>query len=605
MGHWEFETVKPSHVRMEVTQGDQFNNDEVGLAEALVREAIQNSSDAACNGGPVKVRFAIGELSGEYARELSTIVSPLHTHLRECGVDTGPMEQNSFRVLTIEDFNTQGLTGSRTEVDKGDFDRFWRAVGDSGKRGKEGGRWGLGKLVYSSASAIKVFFGLTVTGDNPEPALLGQVVLANHRIGNTFHPAHGFYLGGRSQPLDLQAPVCDQQEIDFFRRIGSLFRTSQTGLSIIVPWLLDGIDEEAIIAGVITNYYFPILAGKLVVEVGGVIIDKESFLSIALSHKPVHEVPFDFVKKISDTIDSEGAIVAQVPIGNQELGERAFTADEIASLKQKFSAGELVRVRVPVLLKPKNDDDRTSYVTLYLQGLPEDKKPFALVARGPITLPGERRYFGTCAAYGALIANEENVAAFLGDAENPAHTAWNTKANKLAERWRSPAQTLSTIRHALRQFYNLVADQTESEDADALIDIFSIMDRTQSSHSRRRGSPKPKPSPVARVKAINIRKRKGGFDLVPGPGAVDWTFPKTMRLRVAYDMIGANPFRMHSPFDFDFGKRGADIAIEAENAVFEPLKSNILKVVAESEDFRLEVRGFDERRDLVIDARAQ
>jgi hypothetical protein len=44
MGYWEFDQANPSSVRMEVTQGDQFNNDEVGLAEALVREAIQNSS---------------------------------------------------------------------------------------------------------------------------------------------------------------------------------------------------------------------------------------------------------------------------------------------------------------------------------------------------------------------------------------------------------------------------------------------------------------------------------------------------------------------------------------------------------------------------------
>lgn len=42
MGHWEFDTVKASSVRMEVTQGDQFNNDEVGLAEALVLISAEN-----------------------------------------------------------------------------------------------------------------------------------------------------------------------------------------------------------------------------------------------------------------------------------------------------------------------------------------------------------------------------------------------------------------------------------------------------------------------------------------------------------------------------------------------------------------------------------
>ena len=55
MGHWEFDTIKPSSVRMEVTQADQLNNDEVSLAEALVRESIQNSSDAFNGEGLVKV----------------------------------------------------------------------------------------------------------------------------------------------------------------------------------------------------------------------------------------------------------------------------------------------------------------------------------------------------------------------------------------------------------------------------------------------------------------------------------------------------------------------------------------------------------------------
>ncbi len=604
MGYWEFDTVRPSSVRMEVTQGDQFNNDEVGLAEALVREAIQNSSDASINSRPVKVRFAIREVSGSDVPDFASQFQELRPHFDECGIDTTPLDDSTFRVLTIEDFNTKGLTGSRTEIDKGNFDRFWRAVGDSGKKGKEGGRWGLGKLVYSSSSALKLFFGLTVTTDDPEPCLLGQAVLVNHRIGDNFHPAHGFYFEGRSHPLDLQVPIRAQQELDFFRRLGALSRTSQTGLSLIIPWLLDGIDEEAIIAGVITNYYFPILAGKLIVEVGDVVIDRDSFLSIAAVHKPVHQVPFDFVKKISASISTQCEIVARKPIGNSELDDEAFSPESIALMKERFSAGELVRVRVPVVIKPKDAEDRTSYVDLYLQSLPQGEKPYALIARGPITLPGERRYFGTAAAYGALIANEESVADFLGDAENPAHTAWNTKAHKLAERWRNPAQTLAAVRHSLRQFYALVADQAESKDTEALIDIFAILDQTQSAGARKRKSQKPKPTIEPRVKSLSIRQRKGGFDLVPGPGAAEWDFPKTIRVRVAYDMIGANPFRMHSAFDFDFEKKD-EIDIETTNASYESLKSNILKVVAENKDFRVEVRGFDEHRDIVVDARAQ
>ncbi len=463
MGYWEFNEADPSSVRVEVTQRDQFNNDEVGLAEALVREAIQNSSDAQLGTGPVKVRFALKSVSGAAAKAFASQLAPLRPHLTACGVDTAALETESFRTLAIEDFSTRGLTGSFEEVDAGNFDRFWRAVGDSGKTGKEGGRWGLGKLVYSSASAVKVFYGMTVSPEHPSPSLMGQVVLRNHRLENRFHPAHGFFFAGRSHPLGLQLPVQDEVEIEMFRELAGLTRADQKGLSLIVPYLVDGIDETAIISGVVSNYYFPILAGRLVVEVGNVVISKATFLEVANTHSS-QPIPFDFVKEISDTIDTAPETTALQPVGNRDLEADFFTGEQIAAMKEKFANGELVRARIPVLLKPKDGPDSRSFVDLYLRSLPEGARPFALIARGPITLPAERRHFGSAAAYGALIANDDGVATFLGDAENPAHTAWNSNAEKLKPGWRSPQATLSAIRHSLRHFYALIAEQAESED---------------------------------------------------------------------------------------------------------------------------------------------
>ena len=46
MGQWAFNEANPSSVWTNPNQGDQFNNDDVGLGEALVREVIQNSTDA-------------------------------------------------------------------------------------------------------------------------------------------------------------------------------------------------------------------------------------------------------------------------------------------------------------------------------------------------------------------------------------------------------------------------------------------------------------------------------------------------------------------------------------------------------------------------------
>ncbi len=77
-----------------------------------------------------------------------------------------------------------------------------------------------------------------------------------------------------------------------------------------------------------------------------------------------------------------------------------------------------------------------------------------------------------------------------------------------------------------------------------------------------------------------------------------------IRVRVAYDMIGANPFKRHSPFDFDLTKKSV-ITIEATGADCEPLKSNIVKVTVANADFQVNFSGFDDHRDIVVDARAQ
>ena len=56
---WYFRDISDDPSEKELTQQDQFNNDEVVLAEALVRETFQNSTDASANGGQVRLRFAL------------------------------------------------------------------------------------------------------------------------------------------------------------------------------------------------------------------------------------------------------------------------------------------------------------------------------------------------------------------------------------------------------------------------------------------------------------------------------------------------------------------------------------------------------------------
>lgn len=600
-GNWEFNEADPSSVRIGVTQRDQFNNDDVGLAEALVREVIQNSSDAGCEDAPVKVRFRLKTLNNDESTLLQAQFQGLLPHLNACGLSIP--QTGLCRALVVEDYNTKGLTGSFEDLDKDNFDNFWRAVGESEKSGQKGGRWGLGKLVYSSSSKISTFFGLTVRKGEQSPSVMGQAVLKNHSIDNVFFPAHGFWFDGRSNNgLKLQLPVSASDEISKFRSLFGVERTDQTGLSVIIPYLIDSITNDTILAGVVSNYYFPILAGRLEVEVGNTLVNSATFLNVAakLGKKSV-SIPFAFIKEISDALHSDAVTVASATIGDTRFTSDHLSNEQVETMKAAFSGGDLIHLRVPVQITPKEQAAKTGSIDLFVRALADNEDPFSLFARGPITLPGERHFSGAVAR-GALIANDDIVAEFLGDAENPAHTAWNSNAEKLNTNWDHPRKTLSAIRQSLRDLYSLIADQKESQDDDALIDFFSLADKAQASKGKKKRVKRPKIDIEPREAAIRIRPENGGFEVLSGPGALKWTFPKRVRIRMAYDMIGADPFKRFSVFDFDLSNT-KKLTFEKTSGDIKVVKANVLFFDVTGPDFHLKVSGFDPQRDLIVDAR--
>jgi hypothetical protein len=139
MADWNFEERDPRYIEQELTQRDQFNNDEVTLAEAIVREVIQNSADAALDSTPVKVRFSIHEISPAEVLQFRQQFSALRPHLMACGINAWEIDEKKPRMLVIEDFATKGLTGEPGSLDGGNFHSFWRRHGKSGKTGRAGG----------------------------------------------------------------------------------------------------------------------------------------------------------------------------------------------------------------------------------------------------------------------------------------------------------------------------------------------------------------------------------------------------------------------------------------------------------------------------------
>ncbi len=191
--YWKFRKIRANEVESEITQRDQFSNDDVDLVDALGREATQNTQDAIDrNEGSQSAKLVItftDKLNSEYFKSLFDGVDD---HLQNSGIDPTSVNWKEPHALIIEDLGTTGLTGSYEVKDKNNFSDFWRRHGRSNKGGSSLGRWGLGKLVFSNSSLLRCFFGLTVRSDDQKELLMGQAVLSNHSIGENEYAPHGF-----------------------------------------------------------------------------------------------------------------------------------------------------------------------------------------------------------------------------------------------------------------------------------------------------------------------------------------------------------------------------------------------------------------------------
>ena len=95
---WHFSPLLADQVETEITQRDQFNNDDVDISETIIREAIQNSLDAA---------------AGVLASGVMTPVDVLKTRL---ATGTCPVDVRSCFLWVIKEEGIAGLysgAGSR------------------------------------------------------------------------------------------------------------------------------------------------------------------------------------------------------------------------------------------------------------------------------------------------------------------------------------------------------------------------------------------------------------------------------------------------------------------------------------------------------------
>jgi hypothetical protein len=424
---------------------------------------------------------------------------------------------------------------------------------------------------------------------------MGQAILATHKLGADEIAPHIFFAVPGSGRLQL--PEREASAINEFSTAAGIARTSEPGLSVVVPFVHSEISAETLLPFVIRNYYFPILTGRLIVRLDQYLIDETSFDGLANSHGGPDLEDGSLIAFIRQ-VHAASASPPSVNVTCWAKDMKAALGEQLATLQERYAHGELVQVRAHIELTRKDGTKEPTFVDLYLRAAPAGAKGNALYVRGDLTVPGEARSFRGRDAFAVLIARNPAVTEFLGDAENPAHTRWIGSAENVKARWRSAAVGVASIRNSASLLYEALVGTVEKIDNDALLNFFYV-NKAKPVAGKKKGKPPLPPVVVPSPKRYRLTKIAGGFRI---RGETDASVPYTLRVAAAYDITRGNPLHKHSPYDFDFSKTGAEgePVIEASGATVNVRSANDIELDVENPGFEVSVTGFDSDRDVFV-----
>lgn len=230
-----------------------LQNDNIPELDLLVREAIQNSSDASLEQpeDSCSVNFTQGKFSPPAFNSMLSDIGPVLDKRFQC-------EEADF--LEIRDSKTSGLTGPVrvADLDPNDHGNFFKLVFDTGKEqtnANAGGSWGYGKSVYYRVGIGLVVFYSQIIEDGEYKSRLIVSLIENDAADNALlkeiipNAVGRAWWGKKAPNTDLEVlPLEDNEEIERILNVFGVrkFSDKQTGTSIIIPY----IDKKRLLHGI-------------------------------------------------------------------------------------------------------------------------------------------------------------------------------------------------------------------------------------------------------------------------------------------------------------------------------------------------------------------
>lgn len=629
---WHFARHRIGQPLVNPLGGEHFSeaDDDWCPGEVLVRECIQNSLDARSGNEPVCVRF---QIRGGLAMPTQTAeywFSSLWPHLRsaDCKLAEVSDQPSAGGFVVVEDFGTKGLQGDVRQGGLGDVDNrffnFFRAEGLSGNsmNGTSGGSWGVGKSVFNRCSRINSVLALTVRRSDGSIALIGKSLLRQHLIPDGEFQGIGQFGTKDSQNEFLVLP---ENNPDVVRRLVHDFGLVrcvdgdevEPGLSVVIPYADTDISADGIAEIVIREYFHPIISGRLRVHVSDIVAGQQETIELnrdtilvcasALRRPEVARVlelaEWSMSAESASPYVLNGAPAGGPPVWRDDM--LRLEDPEFKELCGRFERGERVAIRVPLNVKRQRDAGQPSSFDVFLQRDTVGSGYRPVFVRGSIVVPNARqRAVRNQTLFSLVTIGEGPLAVMLRAAEPPAHTYWSPDTANFRGRYEFGKQTIDFVVAAPKYLADALSNARTERDVDVWADLFPspITDGERDAQGdKRRGKRRNRPPiepPPRRSRAFRVDEAAGGF-AITRDHADSSGLPSEIEVLAAYDTSRGNPFERYNPADFDMSKLkvqlvGAEALARAENR---------LAIRLLSEEFRVEVTGFDTNRDVVVRTR--
>jgi hypothetical protein len=613
MNNWKTKPLDLLDPAGKGTSERNFHNEHKDFPSIFTREALQNTLDARHDLTiPARIRIHIvGPDDGLDSDYLSKITDDLEPHVYAAGLFTEKdFKELPSRALIYEEFNTVGLSGKTDKSHaKGEDERwanFWHGEGKRSKSGKSLGRAGEGKITYHQASQIRTLLAWSIRGYDPKECLYGKCIFKeDYEFGGNNYGRHAHWCtidGDNPQPLPCTKP----EELQRFKSAFCLSRKpSENGTSFVIPYHRESLNKESLIEAMVSEFFYTILSGELIVDICGETIDADTIERHLPRDGSPNKVFFNFVEAITQSGETLDATINSDWQESNSIDDAMFFPKELEPLKEKFEAGKIVGVKMPVTVYPKKVKPKDSYIKVFLQ-CNDDliQETEELFTRSGLSIGDEKKLKNSPGkVLGLCIGEDEMIADFLGHAEEASHLKWNAQDPEVNERYDKVSTTLSHVRQGPVRLFKFLKGMNKGLQEDKFLDILSIpgaQKKTKKKPKKKEGkTPPPPPPPPPPSKTVFQTKdsKAGTISICKGEDPLE-NFPVTGKMTLAYArMTGdGDPFSKYHHYDFDLASSGITVKVKNMNITSKEL--NVIEFEITGPDFEMNIFGFSESQRL-------